>query len=75
MLQLIKHVNDIANEKNLKLASRNAFFELPTVKYLGRQIGFIRIEPIQPKKAAINKVPCPTDEVHWFKEYLHQTNS
>ena len=55
MLQLIKQLHGIANNKNLKRASEKIFLMLLTVKYLCNEVGFNTFGTIQSTTAAIRK--------------------
>ena len=63
MFQLIEQLHNISTKNNLKLAPQKSFFMLLKVKFLGHEIGYNTIEPIQSKIAAIYKIPSPTGKV------------
>ena len=54
-MQLIEHIHDDANERNLNLALEKSFFKLLTLKYLGHEFGFKAIKPIESKMLQIIK--------------------
>ena len=59
-LQVIKQLHVFGNEGNLKLEPETSFLMLLSVKYLGDEINFNTIKPIQSKKAAIYNIASPT---------------
>ena len=67
LLQLIKQLQDIAENENPKLAPQDSFFMLSTVKYLGLEIGFKTIETIQCKIAAVHKVFSPNTKIELMR--------
>ena len=56
MFQLIEQVHVISTENNLKLAPEKSFFMLPTVKFLGHEIGYNTIKPIHSTILLLAKV-------------------
>ena len=67
MLQTIKELNDIANEKNLNLALLSFFFILITVEYLRHEKDFNTIKPIKFKLAAVHTIPSPNTKIKLMK--------
>ena len=63
MFQLIEQLHLISTKHNLKLAPEKSFFILLKVKFLGHEIGYNTIKPINSKIAAIHKIPSPTGKV------------
>ena len=67
MLQFIKQLQDVANNENLEMVPEKSFSIPLCVKYLGHEIGFIRIKPNQSEIAAIHKSLSPTTEGELMK--------
>ena len=63
MFQLIQQLHKISLKNNLKLALEKAFFMLLKDKFLGHEIGYNTIEPIDSKIAAIHKILSPTGKI------------
>ena len=54
MQQIIKQLPNINDEENLKSTLEKSFLIPLTVKYLGREIGFEALKPVQSKTAVIH---------------------
>ena len=67
MLQLIEHLQNIANKKNLNLAAEKSCFLLLTVKCVGLEIDYNTIKPFESKNAAFHKIYSPTTEIGLMK--------
>ena len=64
MFQLIEQLHLISTKNlNLKLAPEKSFFMLLKIKFLGHEIGYNTIKPIDSKFADIHKIPSPTGKV------------
>ena len=63
MFQHIEQLPNISTKDNLKLAPEKSFFMLLKVKFLGHELGYDTIKPIQSKTAAITKIPAPTGKI------------
>ena len=60
ILQLTEQLHNLANKKNLKLAPEKNFFMLLTVIFLGHEIYFNTIKPIDFKIAALREITYRT---------------
>ena len=63
MFHFIEQLNTISTKHILKLAPEKSFFILLEVKFLGHEIGYNTIKPVDCKVDAIHQIPSPTSKV------------